>query len=110
MADRTTYKASYAGVGKMLRSAEMQAGMRQLAETVKERAEQIAPVGDPVTDEHSGRYKAAFAVKSGVQRRTTSRAYGEVVNTSPEAIDVEFGNSEQDGHHVLVRALDALRE
>ncbi len=110
MAVRTEFRASYAGIGEMLRSPQMQAGMRRLAEKVKKRAETDAPVGDLATDPHSGRYKASFAVESGIQSRATSRAYGEVINTSPEALIVELGTSEQEGHHTLLRALEVLGE
>lgn len=110
MAARPGFKADYAGIGKMLRSTEMQAGIRQFVEQAKDRAVELAPVGDPATDPHAGRYKESFVVSSGVQRRATSRAYGDLTNTAPEAVDVEFGTSVQEAHHVLLRSLEALRE
>lgn len=110
MAARPGFRADYAGIGKMLRSKEMQAGMREFAEKAKDAAVQLAPVGDPATDPHAGRYKESFVVSTGIQRRTTSRAYADLMNTSPEAADVEFGTSDQDGHHVLLRSLEGLGE
>lgn len=110
MARAVTFKASYSGIGEMLRSPEMQAAMRQFGEKVKARAEANAPVGDPSEDPHAGRYKASFYVTTGVQHRKTSRAYAEVGNTAPEALTVEYGTSDTDAHHTLLDALAAVQE
>lgn len=110
MARAVTFKASFAGIGEMLRSPEMQDAMRQLAEKVKTRAEATAPVGDPATDPHSGRYKASFTITTGIQHRKTSRAYAEVSNTSPEALTVEYGDGDDQGYHTMLNALSAVNE
>lgn len=110
MSPPAKFTASYAGIGSLLRSAEMQAAMRKIAEQVKQRAEDTAPVGDPQEDPHAGRYKASFYITTGVQRRKTSRAFAEIGNTAPEAVIVEFGDSSQEGHHTLLNALSAVRE
>lgn len=110
MARAVTFKASYTGIGEMLRSPEMQSAMRQLAEKVKARGEANAPVGDPSEDPHAGRYKASFYISTGVQQRKTSRAYAEVGNTAPEALTVEYGTTDTDAHHTLLNALAAARE
>ena len=110
MAPAAKFSASYEGIGELLRSDLMQAEMRRRAEKIAERARDIAPVGDPEDDPHSGRYKASFHVSSGVQHHKTSRAYGEVSNDSPEARLVEFGDSTQDGYRTLGRALDAAKD
>lgn len=110
MARAATFNASYSGIGEMLRSAEMQEAMREIAEKVKQRAEDTAPVGDPQEDPHAGRYKAAFYITTGVQHRKTSRAFAEVGNTAPESAVVEFGDSEQEGQHILLNALSVVRE
>lgn len=110
MARAVTFKASYTGIGAMLKSPEMQAAMRQLAEKVKARAEANAPVGDPAEDPHAGRYKSSFYVSAGVQHRKTSRAYAEIGNTAPEALFVEYGDSGNGAAHVLLDALSAVRD
>lgn len=110
MARTVKFTGSYAGIGEMLCSGDMQDAMRQLAEQVKSRAEATAPVGDPQEDPHAGRYKSAFHISTGVQRRKTARAYAEVTNDAPEAVDVEFGDSQAGGRHILLNALSAVRE
>lgn len=110
MARRTKFTGDYRGIGRMLTSSEMQAAMVEVARPVRENAEAKAPVGDPRTDPHSGRYKASFYINSGVQRHRTSRAFAEVGNTAPEAINVEYGGSENGGRHVLLNALSMVRE
>jgi len=110
MARAITFKASYTGIGQMLRSPDMQAAMRRLAEKVKARAEANAPVGDPSEDPHAGRYKSSFYISTGVQHRKTSRAYAEIGNTAPEALTVEYGTADTDAHHTLLDALAAVRD
>lgn len=102
MASRgTTFRASYAGIGEMLRSPEMQAEMRRRAAKVKAAAEAAAPV-------ETGDYKGSFHLSSGARggiRR--DRAYGRVTNTAGHAIYVEYGTSAQPAHHTLRNALRA---
>jgi hypothetical protein len=95
------FRASYRGIGKMLRSPEMQAEMRRRADKVARRAEAFAPVD-------SGQYKSSFTVSSGARgglRR--DRAYGRVTNTAPHAVFVEFGSSTVHAHQTLRRAMRA---
>lgn len=110
MARRARIKFSYQGIGQMLCSPEMQRGMSQLGERVKARAEANAPVGDPTDDPHAGRYKSSFYLTTGVQHFKTSRAYAEIGNTAPEAMFVEYGDSEDGGSHVLLDALNAVQD
>jgi len=101
-----TFKASYSGIGEMLRSPFMQGAMHHRAEAIAARAEAIAPVYEQ--GPHPGRYKASFRVSSGVRHAVTSRAYGRVTNVAPEALAVEFGTQNNPAHHTLVVALDAI--
>jgi hypothetical protein len=97
----SSFRASYRGIGKMIRSPEMQAEMRRRAENVARRAASFAPVD-------SGEYKNSFVVSSGARggfRR--DRAYGRVTNTSSHAVFVEFGSSRVHAHQTLRRALRA---
>lgn len=107
---RARYRGSYTGIGEMLVSPDMQAAMLKVARKIKDLAEATAPVGDPATDSHAGQYKASFRIESGVRRRRTSRAYGRVINDSPEAAVVEWGTTEQEAHHTILNALTAARE
>lgn len=93
-----TYKASYKGIGRMLRSEFLKQDMVRRAERVKRAAEATAPV-------ESGEYKASFSVSSGEQSTGGRRVYARVENDSDHAAMVEFGNSKVDAHHTMRRAL-----
>jgi len=104
------YKQSYAGVGDLLRADFMVADMHARAERVKLAAEAIAPVGKTSDgDKHPGRYKASFTVESGIRHGRTSRAVGRVVNDSPEAFLVEWGNRNTPRYRVLGKSLGAAK-
>lgn len=100
------FKASYSGIGEMLRSEFMQGAMLHRAEVIAARAEAIAPIDE--ASPHRGRYAASFRATSGVKHAKTSRAYGRVSNTSPEALAVEFGTRNNPAHHTLIQALDGI--
>jgi hypothetical protein len=102
------FRADYRGIGRLLKSPEMQALMALHAHRAKAVAEAIAPV-DP-TSGHPGRYKASFVVTSGVRRGHSGRAYARLSNTSPEAVYVEYGTRNNDAHHTLLRALIGISE
>lgn len=108
------YRHQYKNFGDaVLRSEWMVAEMRRRAEAVKAAAEALAPVGDPATDSHAGRYKDSFSVSAGVRKRTqgSRRAVGRVVNSSPEATFVEYGSaSGTPAYHTMARALDAASD
>lgn len=95
------FRASYRGIGKMIRSPEMQHEMRRRANRVKAQAEATAPV-------YTGDYKSSFSVESGPRGGWyKDRAYGRVVNSDQAAFYVEFGTSRTRAHHTLRRALTA---
>ena len=97
----TTFRASYKGIGKMIRSPEMQAEMRRRAEKVAAAAEAAAPV-------ESGDYKGSFKVTSGARGGSRkNRAFGRVTNTSSHAVYVEYGTSKVRARHTLRDALRA---
>lgn len=98
------YQADYAGIGELLQSEQMQAEMRSRAERVAAIARATAPVD--YTGPHPGRYRDSIVVSSGVKHEQTSRAYGRVTATAPEAVFVEFGSQNNAAHHTLLRALD----
>lgn len=98
------FTMSRAGVGKLLRSPEMEAEMLRRAELIKSVAEGIAPVGGP-GDPHPGNYKESFYTRStsrGGLRR--DRATATVGNSAHYARWVEYGTDKVRAHHVLLRA------
>lgn len=99
------FRASYVGIGELIRSAAMEQGMRELADRIKTKAEADAPVGDPRSDPHAGRYRDSFKVSSGREGgRKKDRAYGRTENDAPEAFYVEYGTSKVAAHHTLLNA------
>ncbi len=103
-----SFNADYEGIGEMLTSDFMQGEMRRRAENVAELARATAPVG-PEDDPHRGLYRDSFVVSSGIQDRETRRAYGQVTNDAPYAIDLEYGTSATPKFRTLGKALDAAR-
>jgi hypothetical protein len=100
------FEASYEGIGAMIRSDFMLAAMMVRGAAVMEVAIATAPVGEPKTDPHSGRYKESFELhgeNSGGYNH--DRAEAMVVNTAPEAIWVEYGNRGKEPYHTMLLAL-----
>lgn len=100
------FKASYDGIGQMLRSTEMQADMRRRAEKIKNAATVDAPY-DPASVTH---YRDAFSVESGVREGASRRAFGRVTNDDAAAFYIEYGAKTIPAHHTLTRALDAAKD
>lgn len=95
------YRASYRGIGEMLRSPRMESEMRRRAERVRVQAAATAR-------RDTGQYAASFRVLSG--RRggfKRDRAFGRVINADEAAPYEEFGTSWQDAQHTLRNALRA---
>jgi hypothetical protein len=93
------YRPDLRGTNELMRSAGMEALMREHAQRGKAFAEGIAP-------RHTGDYAASFRVtstRSGGPRHNRATAY--LYNDSPHAIYVEV----KDGYHVLARAADVIR-
>jgi hypothetical protein len=109
MADN--FSLDHAGVGELLRSGDMEAEMRRRAEKAMSFAVAIAPVGDPKNDQHAGRYAASFRVSSSRHGGMKGdRAAAELVNDSPEAYMVEYGNRNVKKHRILAKSIDAMRD
>ena len=107
----TDFTLDYAGVGELLRSVDMEAHMRSRAERALAFAEAIAPVGNPKNDPHAGRYAASFRVESSRHGGMKGdRASSVLVNDSPEAYMVEYGNRNVPKHRVLAKSIDAMRD
>ena len=93
-----------------------------MAPVVREKADKIAaaaaatsPVG-PESDPHRGEYKAAWRVEEDVKQGKprpfdpNRRARATVVNDTPYAASIEYGNGRMEAQHVLTRAIDIARE
>lgn len=105
----SAFNPSYAGLGELLVSPEMQAAMHEFAKKGKDAAVATSPVGPP-SDPHRGEYRDAWETDSGIQDGPTRRAYGEVSNPVDYAASIEFGNGRMEGQYVLTRAIDMMRE
>jgi hypothetical protein len=98
-----TYKPDHAGIGQMLRAPFMEAAMVEHAELIRARAVVLAPVSE--RDDHPGRYKASFRIRSSSRGGATrDRAEAVVYNDSPDAFWVEFGHYGREPYRVLARA------
>lgn len=106
MSGKWTWK--YNEMGDLLRGPEIRTELVAKAEAVKAVAEVIAPVGDPVTDVHSGLYAASFGTEDGVMTNIEGNevGYAKVVNHAPYAAAVEYGNGHFPPHHTMARALE----
>ncbi|MFF3142157.1 hypothetical protein ACFVRU_10605 [Streptomyces sp. NPDC057927] len=114
MAYRSTYQGRYSGIGTMLQRPWIQRACRKAAVEMKGFAESISPVGDPQTDPHPGRYKAAFDVVPVYKNvpfrgKPRMRAGARLINTSPEARIVEHGNGRTPRYAVLSKSIDAMK-
>lgn len=97
MAARAKFRGSYKGIGKILRSAQMEQEMRARAERVQQRAEGLAP-------RETGDYVQHFRVETEIRNGKTTRAIATVVNDSQHAAYVEWGTSRTPRHRVMGRA------
>lgn len=84
-----TLRPNYNGIGQMLRYRAFWPPLEAVAHKMKAIAEATAPVAR--TGAHPGRYKASFEVVRGQRVAPNPRVFARLQNTSPEAIQVEFG-------------------
>ena len=94
---RAKFRASYKGIGEILRSQQMQREMADRADRVKSTAEALAP-------RETGDYAASFRVETEIREGKTRRAVAKVINDSPHATYVEWGTSRTPRHRVMGRA------
>lgn len=90
---------------EVLSAPFMVALMKKTAEKAKAIAEEIAPVGKPSEDKHSGRYKASFTAEADIRATNGPRARGTLRNSAPEAMWVEIGTKNNPAYHVLKKAM-----
>jgi hypothetical protein len=99
------YTPSEIGMREFLNSEILMRVVDRVGEGIMVRAIAMAPVGDPSEDEHPGRYKASFRMRSHrFGGATNDRVEAIVYNDSPEAVQVEFGHRGREPYHTLLRA------
>lgn len=100
-----TYTPDQIGMAEFLNSPGMMRLVEHYADKIRDRAEAMAPIGEPWEDDHPGRYKASFHVRSHrLGGATSDRAEAIVYNDSPEAVFVEYGHRGLEPYHTLLRA------
>jgi hypothetical protein len=114
MAYRSKYTGRYSGIGSMLSRPWLQKPCKDAAVKLKAIAEARSPVGNPAEDSHAGRYKASFDVlpiekNVPFRGKPRIRAGARLVNFSPEARHVEYGNGGTPRYAVLSKSLDDLK-
>jgi hypothetical protein len=97
MAPHAKFRGDYKGIGKILRSTQMQREMETRAERVKSKAEALAP-------RDSGQYSASFRVETGVREGRKPRAVSKVINDARNAPYVEWGTSKTPRHRTMGKA------
>jgi len=104
------YTRNEVGMREFLNSEMLMRVVERTAQQIMERAIVMAPVGSPLGDEHAGRYKASFHIRSHrFGGATGDRVEAIVYNDSPEAKFVEFGHRGREPYHTLLRAARELR-
>lgn len=93
-----TFKPNHAGIGELLRSAEVEVMLTEVMVEKQGVAEAIAPM-------RTGRYKNAFVVAPGFK---FDRACVVLRNLMPYAIDVEFGAKDTPRYRTLGIALGVV--
>lgn len=103
--DMSDYNPDHVGMGLLLESDMLMRVVERVAEGIMTHAIASAPVGDPAEDEHAGRYKASFNIRTSYHGGATGdRVEAVVYNDSPEAASVEYGHRGAEPYHTLLRA------
>ncbi len=106
----SNYKPNEAGMREFLNSDILMRVVERTGRQIMDRAISMAPIGSPISDEHAGRYKASFNMRSHRNGGATrDRAEAIVYNDSPEAKYVEYGERGAEPYHTLLRAASELR-
>lgn len=104
------YTPDQVGMREFLNSEMLMRVVEHTARQIMERAIVMAPIGSPLSDEHAGRYKASFHMRSHrFGGATGDRVEAIVYNDAPEAKYVEFGHRGAEPYHTLLRAAHELR-
>lgn len=104
------YTPNEVGMREFLNSDLLMHVVEHAALQIMLRATVFSPIGSPLGDEHAGRYKASFHMRSHrFGGATSDRVEAIVYNDSPEAKYVEFGHRGAEPYHTLLRAAHELR-
>jgi HK97 gp10 family phage protein len=103
MAQLGNFKMNPNFAREFLRSREVDPALREAAEKAAQIARDTAPVGDPETDPHAGRYRDSIVAEVTEQN---GKRVGKVRAEAPEASFVEFGTINNAAHHTLRNAAD----
>lgn len=104
------YTPDQVGMVAFLNSDMLMAVVEHAAEQIRDRAVVMAPVGSPLGDEHAGRYKASFHIRTERHSGATGdRVQAVVYNDAPEAKYVEYGHRGAEPYYTLRRAALELR-
>jgi hypothetical protein len=99
------YTPDQIGMIEFLNSDFMIRVVEHVGTKIMHRAMATAPVGDPVLDEHPGRYASSFMIETHrLGGATSDRAEAIVSNYSAEAKYVEYGHRGREPYHTLLRA------
>ena len=103
---QASFKLDKAGIGQLLKSDGMKAGMLERAERIAAHGRQIAPVGDEATDPHPGEYRDSIEVTStNTGGRKKDRAAAYVTAKADHSRFVEYApNKDGVAHHTILRA------
>lgn len=119
------FKPNGRGMAEFMSSEEMRAHVEGIAEKIADAARATSPVG-PLTDPERDRYRDGWRVETDIKQGEprpfdpNRRARATVVNDTPYAAAIEFGNGRTkpekrqrktiDAHYTLTRAIDLARE
>ncbi len=104
------YTRNEVGMREFLNSEMLMRVVERTAEQIMARAIVMAPIGSPLGDEHAGRYKASFRIRTNrFGGATGDRVEAIVENYAPEAKYVEYGHRGLEPYHTLLRAARELR-
>lgn len=99
------YNPDHAGMAAFLESEMLMRVVERVAEQIRDRAVVSAPIGSPLGDDHAGRYKASFHIRTHRHGGATGdRVEAIVYNNAPEAKYVEYGHRGAEPYYTLRRA------
>lgn len=98
-----TFKASYDGIGELLRSQAMKNEMHRRILRSEEAARAAA-----AEFSDTGEYESSFETEVGLSKNG-KRARAVLRNTSDHSLYVEFGSEHNPRHRTLGKALDAAK-
>lgn len=107
----TEFRESYPGIGRLLRSPMLAAGVGEFAKKIMNNAKENSPVGDPATDPGSGTFKESWEIQQVARTGRHHDRTGFIVrNTDPGGFYIEKGTSTTPGHNTLMNAIESMKQ